>query len=92
MPRLALALPALFVGSTAFAQSMTVDEFRPAIDSRGYLTLNASQALDHKDISFGIGSLQWGHDAADDRVTATLVAALGLQLGIPVELGVSLPF
>lgn len=92
MPRLALALPALFATSTASAQSMTVDELRPAIDSRGYLTLDASEVLDHKDISFGIGSLQWGHHAIDDIVTATLVAALGVRIGIPLELAASLPF
>jgi OOP family OmpA-OmpF porin len=34
--------------------------FQPAIDSRGYLTVNASQVLGHKDVSFGLGSLDWG--------------------------------
>ena len=34
--------------STASAQSIAIDEFRPAIDSRGYLTLNASQTLGHE--------------------------------------------
>ena len=28
--------------------------FRPAIDSKGYVTLNASQVLGHKDFSFGL--------------------------------------
>src|SRR5215213_2452130 len=28
--------------------------FRPAIDSKGYITLNASQVLGHKDFSFGL--------------------------------------
>jgi outer membrane protein OmpA-like peptidoglycan-associated protein len=92
MPRLALALPALVVSSVASAQSMAVDSVRPAIDSRGFLTLDASQVLDHKDVSFGIGSLQWGHHGIDDIVTATLVAALGVRVGIPLELGASLPF
>ncbi len=36
--------------------------FRPAIDSRGYLTVNASQVLGHKEVSFGLGSLDWGHN------------------------------
>ena len=36
--------------------------FRPAIDSRGYLTINASQVLGHKELSFGLGSLDWGHN------------------------------
>ena len=28
--------------------------FRPAIDSKGYVTLNASQVLGHKDFSLGL--------------------------------------
>jgi OmpA-OmpF porin, OOP family len=103
MPRLALALPALFVASTASAQSIAIDEFRPAIDSRGYLTLNASQVLDHGDMSFGLGSLQWGHRllsfengpatySVDNMISATLVAAFGVRVGVPLEFGASLPF
>jgi len=103
MPRLALALPALFVTSTASAQSIAIDEFRPAIDSRGFLTLNASQVLDHMDMSFGLGSLEWGHRllsfengpatySVDNMVSATLIAAFGIRAGIPLELGASLPF
>jgi outer membrane protein OmpA-like peptidoglycan-associated protein len=103
MPRLALALPALFFGSTASAQSIALDDYRPAIDSRGYLTLNASQVLDHLDMSFGLGSLQWGHrmlssDAGaetysvDNMVSATLIAAVGVRVGVPLELAASLPF
>jgi outer membrane protein OmpA-like peptidoglycan-associated protein len=103
MPRLALALPALFATSTASAQSIAIDEFRPAIDSRGYLTLNASQVLDHMDMSFGLGSLQWGHrllslDAGataysvDNTISATLVGAFGVNAGIPLEIAASLPF
>ncbi len=38
-----------------------LDTFRPAIDSRGYLTVNASQPLGDKELSFGIGALDWGH-------------------------------
>src|SRR5262245_46955703 len=104
MPRLALALPALFVTSTAFAQSLSIDEFRPTIDSRGYLTLNASQVLDHMDMSFGLGSLQWGHRllsfengpatySVDNMISATLVAAFGVHAGsLPLEVAASLPF
>ncbi|HEY5947436.1 MAG TPA: hypothetical protein VIV40_18160, partial [Kofleriaceae bacterium] len=107
MPRLALALPAFalasLVSSAASAQSIEIDEFRPALDSRGFLTLNASQVLDHMDMSFGLGSLQWGHRllsfengpatySVDNMVSATLVAAFGLHAGIPLELAASLPF
>jgi hypothetical protein len=38
-----------------------LDTFRPAMDSRGYLTVNASQVLGHKELSFGLGALDWGY-------------------------------
>src|SRR4051794_32243004 len=41
--------------------NIPLDTFRPAIDSRGYFTINASQTLGDKDVSFGLGSLDWGH-------------------------------
>ena len=101
MPRLAIALGALFIPQIASAQA--VDDYRPAIDSRGYLTLNGSQVLDHTDMSFGLGSLQWGRHllqfengdafySVDNMVSATLIAAFGVHLGIPLEVGASLPF
>lgn len=104
MPRLALAISALVLPTTAFAQAIAIDEFRPAIDSRGYLTLDASQVLDHGELSFGLGSLQWGRKllsfengpatySVDNMISATLVGALGVRVGrVPLELGVSLPF
>jgi outer membrane protein OmpA-like peptidoglycan-associated protein len=96
MPRLALALLFVSVGSAAAAaQSMPVDEFHPAVDSRGYLTLNGASVLGHEELSFGLGSLEWGRHlstSVDNVVSATLVAAMGLDVGIPIELGASLPF
>jgi outer membrane protein OmpA-like peptidoglycan-associated protein len=75
---------------------MQLDTFRPAVDSRGYLTLNGSQVLGHEELSFGLGSLEWGRHlstSVDHVISATLVAAMGLQLGpVPLELGASLPF
>ncbi|MFT3694788.1 MAG: OmpA family protein [Kofleriaceae bacterium] len=41
--------------------NLQLDYFRPAIDSRGYLTINASQPLGDKEVSFGLGSIDWGH-------------------------------
>ncbi len=70
------------------------DDFQPALDARGYFTQNASATLGHGELSFGLGSLDWGrHPEAgvSDMVTATLVGAAGFQLGIPFELGVTLP-
>jgi outer membrane protein OmpA-like peptidoglycan-associated protein len=73
--------------------------FRPAVDSKGYFTVNASQVLGHLDFSIGlIGSyarntLQLSGNGASfavsDFVSAQVQAALGLFRW--VELGVSLP-
>ena len=38
-----------------------LNSFHPAMDSRGYLTINASQVLGHKEFSFGLGALDWGY-------------------------------
>jgi OOP family OmpA-OmpF porin len=110
MPRLAIGrswfLVGLFSASRAVAQpagNVTLDPFRPAIDSRGYLTVNASQMLGDRELSFGLGSLDWGHGllrldgngnsySIDDMITATLIAAVGLHLGpAELEFGTSLP-
>ena len=62
---LALAVFSLVAGaSRARAQTggdLDLDSFRPAMDSRGYITVNASQVLANKDISFGLVT-DWGHD------------------------------
>src|SRR5437868_854732 len=118
MPRLARALRLLcafaaalislgaLAGRHAAAQpagNLTLDAFRPAIDSRGYLTVNASQVLGDRELSFGLGSLDWGHHllsldadgksySIDDMITATLIAAVGLHAGpAELEIGASLP-
>ena len=64
--RSTLILAALVVGIAAPAQaqnfttsSFGLQNFRPAIDSKGYITVNASQILGHLDFSIGlIGSYQ----------------------------------
>ena len=111
MPRLAIGLRAFCVSvvlaGVAFAQpagNLPIDTFRPAMDSRGYLTINASQVLGHGELSFGLGSLSWGHRllefqgdngatyTVDDVITATLVAAVGFKLGpAELEIGASVP-
>jgi OOP family OmpA-OmpF porin len=97
----ALALPR--VAAAQPAGNLTLDTFRPAVDSRGYLTVNASQTLAAGELSFGLGALDWGHhllalDAAgapyaiDDMITATLIGARGFRLGgLALEAGASLP-
>ncbi len=72
--------------------------FRPAVDSKGYFTVNASQVLGHLDFSIGLVGI-YARDVlvlrdpgvfrVSDFITAQLQGALGLfKWG---ELGVSLP-
>src|SRR4051812_33809915 len=86
------------------AGNIDLNVFRPAIDSRGYLTINASQVLGDKELSFGLGSLDWGHHLlhfengantydVQNVVTATLIAAFGIHAGpAELEFGASFPF
>src|SRR5215212_1671536 len=80
------------------AGNIDLNVFRPAMDSRGYLTVNASQVLGHLELSFGLGSLDWGHSlleldangntySVDDIISATLIGAFGVHAG-PLELEV----
>jgi outer membrane protein OmpA-like peptidoglycan-associated protein len=92
--------------ATAAAQpagDLPLDTFHPAMDSRGYITVNASQVLGDKELSFGLGALDWGHHllsfnagtntyTVDSIVTATLIGAFGIHAGpAELELGVSAP-
>ena len=84
--------------------NIELNAFRPAMDSRGYITVNASQVLGHTELSFGLVT-NWGYrvlqfEGDDDSsyevtnvITPTLIAAFGLKVG-PLELepGISLPF
>jgi len=54
-----------------------IDIFRPAMDSRGYLTINASQVLGNVELSFGLGALDWGHHILQLGDPATCDAANG---------------
>src|SRR5262245_43806951 len=101
--RLAIALLVVCIARIAAAQpagNLELDPFHPAMDARGYLTLNGSEPLDDRELSFGLGALAWGRHmlafqsggatySIDDMVSATLVGALGLRLGLPFEIGVS---
>jgi outer membrane protein OmpA-like peptidoglycan-associated protein len=74
--------------------------FRPAVDSKGYITVNASQILGHLDFSIGLVTtyahnvlnLEGGNGssfAVRDFITPQVQAAVGFFKW--VELGVSLP-
>jgi outer membrane protein OmpA-like peptidoglycan-associated protein len=84
----------------ARGRTFNLQLFRPAIDSKGYFTVDASQVLGHLDFSVGlIGTYArdvlelHGQDGSSfrvsDFVTAQVQAALGLFKR--AELGVSLP-
>jgi OmpA-OmpF porin, OOP family len=97
------------LSAPASAQKLTsaaldLQLFRPAIDSKGFITLNASQILAPGDFSFGLVTtwarrplfLEGGPGETfevDNLITPSLVAAVGLfsrdQFG--VELGVMVP-
>jgi len=111
MPRLAdsirlsvvLVATAVTAARAQPAGDLALDPFHPAIDSRGYLTVNASQTLGHQELSFGLGALSWGHKllafengearySVDDVITATLIAAYGVHVGpAELEFAASLP-
>src|SRR5262245_40149729 len=60
-----LTLAAVLGGGVARAQNgggdIDLDSFRPAMDSRGYVTVNASQLLGNFEVSFGLVT-DWGHN------------------------------
>jgi outer membrane protein OmpA-like peptidoglycan-associated protein len=82
---LALALSVLGLSSAAQAQTpgrlslggMDLHLFRPAMDSKGYLSVNGSDILGHLDISFGLivdggfGLLPYSSFVNDDNVGPT---------------------
>src|SRR6184192_4404939 len=85
----------------AQGSAFSLQNFRPAVDSKGYVTVNASQILGHLDFSLGlVGSfahnvLNLNRKDNDNRfdvenyLTPQLQFALGLFKW--VEVGVSLP-
>src|ERR1700740_924176 len=99
-----IALLILLVATTARAQNsaqpaFSLENFRPAVDSKGYVTVNASQILGHLDFSLGLVT-SYAHDVlhlqANGRsfpveyfMPPQLKAALGVFKW--VELGVSVP-
>ena len=106
MRRSLITLTALCLPSSALAQeggNIDLQAFRPAMDSRGFITVNASQVLGRNEPSFGLVTT-WGRGLlrfedggntyeVENVITPTLVAAFGLPLpGIELEIGGALPF
>ena len=112
----AMALAALvFPATSAQAQevgklstgAIDMQVFRPAVDSKGFITLNASQILSPKDFSFGLVStwarlpLEFEGDVAgapsrwklDNMITSSFQGAVGIfaRRQIGFELGVVVP-
>ena len=82
--------------------SIDLSAFEPSMDSRGYITLDASQVLGPRELSFGLVT-NWGSGLlrfkngsntyeVQNILSPTLVGATGLRLGgIQLELGLSVP-
>ncbi len=95
-----IAVPSL---ARAQAGDLSINPFHHAMDSRGYLTVNASQVLGHGDLAFGLVT-DWGYKLVslengtqtltiDNMVSPTLLAAAGLKLGpAEIEFGATVPF
>ncbi len=96
---LVLSLSGSARAQDATSKAFSLQDFRPAVDSKGYVTVNASQILGHLDFSLGlVGSyannvlnlrgngLQFN---VEHYMTPQLQFAIGLFKWI--ELGVSLP-
>ena len=89
--------------STKVGGNIDINAFRPAMDSRGYITVNASQVLGHKELSFGLVT-NWGKSVltlesggaiyeVENIISPTLIGAYGLKLGgAELEFGLSIPF
>jgi outer membrane protein OmpA-like peptidoglycan-associated protein len=101
---LAVALSLVAAAARADQPGFDLQLFHPAVDSKGYITVNASQVLGLWDFSFGlvgtlaakplyldapaVGSGQPVHMHNDFLLTPTLQAALGFKYA---ELAVTLP-
>jgi OOP family OmpA-OmpF porin len=106
----AVALPQVATAQTVGRlQNAPVDLqlFRPAVDSKGFITLNASQILAPKDFSFGL-TLTWARDPLalegtaggqpssfriENLITPTFQGAVGVfaRRQIGLEIGIAVP-
>src|SRR5579859_3115848 len=93
-----MALSAPARAQDAKSYTFNLHLFRPSVDSKGYITVNASQILGHLDFSIGLVGT-WAHNVlnlshngnsfdVNELITPQIQAALGLFKWI--EVGVSL--
>jgi OOP family OmpA-OmpF porin len=100
-PLVALALAGVAHGQLAPAGGFSLQTFRPALDGKGYVTVDGSALLGHLDFSIGLVS-SYAHDVltltranspntltVEHLLTPQLQGALGLWNRL--EVGVSLP-
>ena len=101
-----LATVVVLAPAAAHAQDgadIDLQAFRPAMDSRGFVTVNGSSVLAPGQPSFGLvtswgrGLLQLEGDGnryeVEHLITPTLVGAIGFRLlGLDLEVGAGLPF
>ncbi len=97
-----IVLPLVAHADGNFGGNIDLSAFRPAMDSRGYITVNSSQTLGTKETSFGLIT-NWGRNLLTFKdgdieyqvtniITPTLVGAIGLDLPfIGLEFGASIP-
>ncbi len=103
---MAAAIPAIALADVG--GNIDLNAFHHAVDSRGFITANASQVLGAKEFSFGLVT-NWGHNVlsftkagqngepdttyeVQNVISPTLQAAAGFKLGLEMELGITLPF
>jgi outer membrane protein OmpA-like peptidoglycan-associated protein len=86
----------------AVGGNIDLNTFHHAVDSRGFITGNASQVLGPKEFSFGL-VINWANKPLElvngdtsytvqNIFTPTLQAAAGFRLGLEMELGLTVPF
>jgi len=73
---IACVLSLASVASAQTAGNVPLDTFHPAMDSRGYITVDASQVLGNKDLSFGLVG-DWGHELLNLGGTCTAPGQTG---------------
>ena len=85
-----LALSAFGAPETAEAQpsaelampdGMDLHLFRPAVDSKGHLSVNGTDILGHLDFSFGL-VLDFGHEKEEDCLSTVLRRKAKPDLGV----------